>query len=89
MMRAGTARRSAGSAVSRRRYAGLAIDCANPLIESARADALAVSARAMLRPRLDDPLKHAPEAVCRTAPNQLLFELMATRLSRVRVNIFG
>ena len=54
-MRAGTARRSAGSAVSSRRYAGLAIDCANPLIESARADALAVSARAMPRPRVDDP----------------------------------
>ena len=35
MIRAGTARRSAGSAVSSRRYAGLAIDCASPLIESA------------------------------------------------------
>ena len=30
MMSAGTARRSAGSAVNRRRYAGLAIDCARP-----------------------------------------------------------
>jgi len=46
-MRTGTARRSSGSAVSRRRYAGLAIDPANPLIESDRKDALAVSARAM------------------------------------------
>ena len=40
-IRAGTARRSAGSANRRRRYAGLAIACARPLIESERADALA------------------------------------------------
>src|SRR5215469_12567709 len=46
-MRTGTARRSIGSAVRRRRYAGLAIDCAKPLIESERKDALAASARAM------------------------------------------
>src|SRR3984885_8940560 len=46
-MRTGTARRSTGSAVNRRRYAGLAIDCAKPLIESDRKDALAISARAM------------------------------------------
>src|SRR3954467_10178927 len=50
MMSAGTARRRAGSAVSKRRYAGLAIDCANPLIESERIDARAVSARAILAP---------------------------------------
>ena len=50
MMSAGTARRSAGSAVSRRRYAGLAIDCANPLMESERIDALAASARAIASP---------------------------------------
>src|SRR5262252_4730269 len=41
MMRTGTARRRAGSATRRRRYAGLAIDCARPLIESVPADALA------------------------------------------------
>ncbi len=33
------------------------MDCAKPLIESARADALAISARAMPRPRVDDPLE--------------------------------
>src|SRR6476619_6642974 len=65
MINAGTARRNAGSAVSSRRYAGLAIDCANPLIESARADAPAASARAMPRPRLDDPLEsYASESAC-------------------------
>src|SRR6202011_4115402 len=50
MINAGTARRSAGSAVKRRRYAGLAIDWASPLIESDRIDALATSARAICRP---------------------------------------
>jgi hypothetical protein len=50
MINAGTARRSAGSAVNRRRYAGLAIDWASPLIESDRIDALAASARAICRP---------------------------------------
>ena len=50
MISAGTARRSAGSAVSRRRYAGLAIDCANPFMESERIDALAASARAIASP---------------------------------------
>ena len=34
MISTGTARRSNGSAVSSRRYAGLAIDCARPLMES-------------------------------------------------------
>src|SRR5580700_1740002 len=47
MISAGTARRNAGSAVKRRRYAGLAIDWASPLIESDRIDALAASARAI------------------------------------------
>ena len=50
MISAGTARRSAGSAVSSRRYAGFAIDCARPLMESGRADALANSARAIQAP---------------------------------------
>src|SRR4029453_12814016 len=47
MISTGTARRNAGSAVRRRRYAGLAIDWARPLMESKRAAALAVSARAI------------------------------------------
>src|SRR6478672_10257166 len=68
MMRAGTARRNAGSAVSRRRYAGLAMDCARPLIESARADALAISARAMPRPRVDDPLEFTRPNRCAAPP---------------------
>jgi hypothetical protein len=51
MMRTGTARRRSGSALSRRRYAGLAIDSASPLIESDRKDALAASARAIACPR--------------------------------------
>jgi hypothetical protein len=51
MISAGTARRSAGSAISSRRYAGFAMDCASPLIESERVDALAASARAMPSPR--------------------------------------
>ena len=59
MISAGTARRSAGSAIRRRRYAGLAIDCASPLIESERADALAASARAMPGLRSDCP-QHLP-----------------------------
>src|SRR5690349_22777512 len=55
MMRTGTARRSAGSATRSRRYAGLAIDCARPLIESALGDALA---RAGAMPSL--PLQVVP-----------------------------
>src|SRR4029079_8503471 len=47
MISTGTARRSKGSAVSSRRYAGLAIDCARPFMESGCADALARLARAM------------------------------------------
>src|SRR5438876_3309689 len=47
MIRVGTARRSAGSATNSRRYAGFAIDCANPLIESDWTHALAACARAM------------------------------------------
>jgi hypothetical protein len=70
MMSAGTARRSAGSAVRRRRYAGLAIDCARPLMESLLTDALAVSTRAMRGPRSDHPdqtsnrkdVPHLPES---------------------------
>ena len=50
MIRTGTARRSSGSAVSSRRYAGLAIDCARPLIESGCADALATSGARHKRP---------------------------------------
>src|SRR3954453_14169153 len=50
MISAGTARRNAGSAINSRRYAGLAIDCANPLMESERIDALAASARAIASP---------------------------------------
>jgi hypothetical protein len=55
MIRAGTARRSAGSAIRRRRYAGFAIDCASPLMESERTDALANWARAMKAPVFDFP----------------------------------
>ena len=68
----------------------LAIDCASPLIESACADALATSARAMPRPRLDDPLKlRARDGV----PHRL--ESVAIRIDgdslveKVRVNIFS
>jgi hypothetical protein len=53
MISAGTARRRAGSANRSRRYAGLAIDCARPLIESELADALAAAARAMPTSTLD------------------------------------
>jgi hypothetical protein len=55
MINAGTARRKAGSAVKRRRYAGLAIDWASPLIESDRIDALAASARAIEGLRFGSP----------------------------------
>src|ERR1043166_1666296 len=70
MIRAGTARRSAGSAVKRRRYAGLAIDCANPFIESVLADALAASARAIPGPRSDSPCPPSIGRMCRISPNQ-------------------
>ena len=63
-MRTGTARRSSGSAVSRRRYAGLAIDCASPLIESERRDALAASARAIACLRSDDSVRHPRSKRC-------------------------
>jgi hypothetical protein len=46
----------------------LAIDCANPLIESERKDALAVSARAMPASVSDDPLDPHPESRCRIPP---------------------
>src|SRR4029079_11044096 len=56
IIRTGTARRNSGSAVRSLRYAGLAIDCARPLIESACADALATSARAIEGLRSEFPL---------------------------------
>ena len=72
MMSAGTARRSAGSAVSSRRYAGLAIDCASPLIESSTdRRARRLGARHGVAPvrihpdhlhRKDVP--HLPESLC-------------------------
>jgi hypothetical protein len=55
MISTGTARRSNGSALSSRRYAGLAIDCARPLMESGCADALATPARAIDGLRSDFP----------------------------------
>src|SRR5262245_61724171 len=70
MIRAGTARRRAGSALSKRRYAGPAIDCANPLMESGRADALAASARAitgLLEVLLEIPTRDRRD--CRISPN--------------------
>src|SRR5262245_55637601 len=69
MIRAGTARRSAGSAVKRRRYAGLAIDCANPLIESELTDALAASARAIARPPSATSSQPWFGMMCRISPN--------------------
>src|SRR5262245_47757164 len=68
MIRAGTARRNAGSAVSNRRYAGLAIDWASPLMESGRADACAASARAIAGLRSDGPRQ--PGWMCRISPNR-------------------
>jgi hypothetical protein len=56
MISTGTARRRSGSAFRSRRYAGLATDCARPLIESGCADALAASARAIEGLRLEFPL---------------------------------
>ena len=73
MMSAGTARRSAGSALRRRRYAGRAIDSANPLMESGRAHALATSARAIAGLR-SPPDKNPPVlgATCRISPNHAI-----------------
>src|SRR5271170_3707395 len=86
-MRTGTARRSSGSAVSRRRYAGLAIDCANPLIESERRDALAVSARAMPASVSDDPRSRVRKDVPHL-PESITIESMRADLSRVRSQYF-
>jgi hypothetical protein len=47
----------------------LAIDSANPLIESERRDALAVSARAIACLRSDDRLDLGSEIVPRLSPN--------------------
>ena len=76
MISAGTARRSTGSAVSSRRYAGLAIDCASPLIESARADALAASARAMNPvPDWMIPDTTRPKRMCRIASESVAIRI--------------
>src|ERR1700688_2344579 len=86
-MRTGTARRSTGSAVSRRRYAGVAIDCASPLIECERKDALANSARAMPASVSDDPL----DPVRRYVPHRPRispFESTRIDLSRVGSQYF-
>src|SRR5580704_10355341 len=69
MISAGTARRNAGSAVKRRRYAGLAIDWASPLIESDRIDALAASARAIAGLRFEVPHQPSSGRMCRISPN--------------------
>src|SRR5712671_7374911 len=68
MINAGTARRKAGSAVKRRRYAGLAIDWASPLIESDRVDALAASARAIAGLRFGSSPPSSGR-MCRIFPN--------------------
>src|ERR1700736_2714771 len=84
MINAGTARRSAGSAVKRRRYAGLAIDWASPLIESDRIDALAASARAIAGLRFGSS---PPTFVRKDVPHlseSLSLESRNEDLSRVR-----
>src|SRR5580704_19523659 len=86
-MRTGTARRSTGSAVRSRRYAGLAMDCANPLIESDRKDALAVSARAMPASVADDPLDPVRRHVLHR-PRISPFESTRIDLSRVGSQYF-
>src|SRR3569832_727072 len=69
MMGTGAARRNKGSAVRRRRYAGLAIDCARPLMESLDADALATWARAIKGLRCRFPLPPR-DRTPHIAPNQ-------------------
>src|SRR5580700_5055236 len=86
-MRTGTARRSNGSAVRSRRYAGLAMDCASPLIESDRKDALAVSARAMPASASDDPLDPVRRCVPHR-PRISPFESTRIDLSRVGSQYF-
>src|ERR1035438_6337107 len=85
IMSTGTARRNKGSAVNRRRYAGLAIDCARPCMESERADALAAPARAIDGLRSDFfPYHPDRKDVPHRIPNQCRLESMDADLSRVR-----
>src|SRR5665647_2307643 len=88
MISTGTARRSKGSAVSSRRYAGLAIDCARPFIESGCADALANSARAIEGLRSENTLPLESEGCAASLAESLRrLESMGADLSRVpRVN---
>ena len=83
MISTGTARRSSGSAVNSRRYAGLAIDCASPLMESERTDALATSARAMKASVRNFPCHPDRKDVPHRFPNQFRLESMSADLSRV------
>src|SRR5690242_821784 len=87
MISAGTARRSIGSAMRRRRYVGLAIDCARPLMESERDDALATPARAIDGLRSDFPC-HSRKDVPHQSESARSYESMRDSLSRVCVNIF-
>src|SRR6185437_6668838 len=87
MMRTGTARRRSGSAVKSRRYAGLAIDCARPLIESDCADALANVARAIDGLRSEFPHHPGPEGCAASLRITGRLESMAADLSRVRESI--
>src|SRR3984893_18464038 len=88
MINAGTARRNAGSAVKRRRYAGLAIDWASPLIESDRIDALAASARAIagLRFGLSPPtfiredVPHLSESLSLESRNEVLSRVQGKKI---------
>ena len=85
MIRTGTARRRSGSAFSNRRYAGLAMDCARPLMESGCADALAVSARAIVGLRWKFPCHPRDGRMCRIASRiTCRLESMGADLSRVR-----
>jgi len=83
MISTGTALRSTGSAVNNLRYAGLAIDCASPLMESDCADALAVSARAMKASAWISPVRLDRKDVPHRFPNRLRLESMTADLSRV------
>src|SRR5262249_43797003 len=78
MIHTGTARRRRGSAVRSRRYAGLAIDCARPLIESACTDALATPARAIEGLRSEFPLLQT-EGCAHRFPNHLLIGIDGRR----------
>jgi hypothetical protein len=83
MMSAGTARRSAGSAVSNRRYAGFAIACASPLMDAESCDAPAVSARAMVASVRVIPYIREFGWMCRIFPESLSLESKVAPLSRV------